>query len=79
MKVQEDVSSSSFTVTVQDSTVTVTAIEIRDAGPEVVIHDIVQPVNWRLYTGVGVGLGVGLLLVVVIAVILGAALYTYKK
>lgn len=74
-KIQADVASGHFAIRVQDNSIVVTSVELRDAGPVV----IVQPVNWRLYTGLGVGLGVGLLLVIILAVTLGAALYGYRR
>lgn len=74
-KIQLDAVSGNFTIQVRDRSIVVTSVDLRDAGPVVII----QPVNWRLYTGVGVGLGVGLLLVIILTITLGVALYTYRR
>lgn len=75
LRIQADATNGPFEVTVNSSAVVVTAVEIRNTGPVLVV----EPVNWKLYAGLGAGLGVGLILVVAIAIILGVALYTYKR
>ena len=75
IKIQADATANGFELTVQGGSVVATAVEIRETGPVLVV----EPVNWRLYAGLGAGLGVGLILVIVIAIILGMALYTYKR
>lgn len=70
-----DASSGTFVITVQDISVVVASAELANSGPVV----IVQPVNWRLYTGIGAGLGAVLLLVIVVTITMGVVLYMYRR
>lgn len=69
-----------LTVTVQGDTIRVASVNVRNSGSSVIISPTtIVKQNTTLYISLGAGLGTGLLVILAVAVILGVAVYFYRR
>ncbi len=76
LKIQQDASTGKLDLTVQGSTISVGAVQLRNSDSVVVID---EPFNKNLYIELGVGLGAGMILILAVAIMLCAVVYIYRR